>query len=314
MALTSITPPPLPTFTTGIVVGAGDLNAIGANQTYLNGIDQTLNWPFERTPDGYLRYPFHRYRYLHWKTTATSSAQLLINGINAGAVAATSTSGAVDLQNSFNQYIGNPYGLILHRPYVVEWVGAEVRCEYLAEHAEANGVLTLPNANTSFSSGQQVTAAQLNNVAGNTKYLVENAGMLPSGGFAGRTYDIVEGDNNIRWRMWRRHRFLHCRLRFSSIDSSGQSNFLRLFVNDRRCFVDNVQGGATHDWDFCVDLNNGGQNFKFSGNGGHDFSDGALIAPQYDWYEIRLLATDKGGTPSRLYTVLLCESTTATRL
>ncbi len=312
MALSGVTPPDLPAFTNFIIIGAGELNRISANQLYLDGIHQTLNWPFEFTFDGYVRYPFHRHRYLYWQTRDSSSAQMVINGISAGQVAAAATSGFVDLGNGYDIWVSNPYNLTLHRPYGVEWIDGSVTCRLLAEHQESNGILTLPYPSDTFFSGQTPTANHFNNIAGNTGYLIQNAGMQASGGFTARSYDIYPPDREIRWLIWRRHRFLHFRARYDSV--GGGTNWVRLRINGRRCFQQHVPPSTTGLYDCVVDLDNGGQNVNYGPNGAFDFSDGPLDAPVGQFYDVTLFVEDDGGTPSRLYTYLLCEGPSNARI
>ena len=170
--------PTLPTFADDWLLGAGDLNRIGQVQAYVNQILDRPNIPFFYMPEDEPRYMVHRHRYLHWVVSSASGANLQVNGSTVDT--ASGTSGYADLTSA---------GLGDGEGYEVKWTGAATTCEQLFEHPETSAAYTLPNSSPTII--DVTTAAQLNAISGNTKYLADNIGNAPITPFVARQWHPV---------------------------------------------------------------------------------------------------------------------------
>ena len=268
-------PPSLPNFKDGIMLSASDLNRISANQVFLNEAVNALNFPFQRIRDiGDNRTMIHRYRYLHWNTAATTAAHLIIHGVDVGAVAASATSGRIDLGNGFGYQGANPYNLNVNRVYTIRWNAADVECKQLYEHTDVNSAITLSYNIPSFSSGQVLTADQLNRLSADTRYLYDYAHNVPTSGFLGRTYFLADkGANrgywaNLYWVFRKRHRYLHFSGTFNPNGSSGSHYGFELHLNGVEVYTDGAEYNEVTNYDFVLDMESAAGNINFRATSG----------------------------------------------
>lgn len=188
--------PPLPRFRDGGLLGANDLNRIGQAQAYVKQSMNRFNVPFYYMPNAQTRHVMHRHRYLHWATTTASGALLKVNGTTVAT--ASSTSGYADL---------NSLGIGTNVVYSVEWTGATTVCKRLYEWPNTSGnTLTLPASSPTFGAGT-ATATQLNAVATNTQYLIDNIARRPYTPFVARRWGLSPS-KNIKYGFRHTHRYL----------------------------------------------------------------------------------------------------------
>lgn len=236
----------MPTFADGWLLGASDLNAIGQSQSYINQMMVRPNVPFFYMPEDELRYVVHRHRYLHWVTTSASGANLQVNGSTVDT--ASGTSGYADL---------NSLGLADGEGYEVKWTGAATTCTRLFEHPETSATFTLPN--TSPTVIDVVTAAQLNAISGNTKYLVDNIANAPLTPFMARRWAPVP-NQTFEYGFVHSNRYLYFYARGDYSGTQGTDDFtinwkingttFRAFNSDG----DDDDGGALFIFDWFYDL------------------------------------------------------------
>lgn len=296
-----IKPYPLPTFADNIILSASELNLISAAQSILDGTHGLLNFPFLLPEKALSNFLLHRFRYLHWRVQATTPRIMRINGINAGAVANSATSGHVDLGNDFNGGGSNPYNLTLNRPYAVDWTDDGI-ASMLYEHVSPSGSLSLPYSVPTFSGVLQ--ASQLNAVCNDTTYLI-NACLVPSIGYPGSDYGLGDATKHFFLYMFHVHRYLHFQGRFhpgGTLGTGNQFDF-KMEINGDRVFGDVVNEDKSGTYSIAVDLE-GSNNVKFSGDGNFVLN---VSPPSGQIYQIELVATG-AAVGSGLTTSLLCES------
>lgn len=297
----------MPAFADGIKLSATDLNVMSNAQVFLNNGHYSLNFPF-----GYLKAErevtvLHRYRYLQWVNKATTSAKLYINGINAGAVGQSGTSGTVNLGNGYDGFSSNPYNLTLHRPYKIKWVDGDVDCKRLYEHSSSSGNLSLPAGVPTFAG--IVSANALNNVAINCQYLVDAAMDCPVPIYMTRSY-LPSADDRRYYSMYRKHDFLCFKGRYVPNGSDGIINGVVLRVNDVQIWSISLNGNAEGSWDIVFGFN-GGPSANYGGTG-------TLVSVNVNptgFYEIQVkVANEEGHVTARMYNNLLCETPYVNRI
>jgi hypothetical protein len=257
----------MPVFADGVVASASDLNRISETQQFLADAAATLNFGFEMIKDATEnRSVFHRFRYLNWSVLAPVSGHFMINDHDVGAIAASATSGRIDLGHGYGYNGPNPYGLTLNRAYQVRFT-SDVDCNILFEHYTTGQSISLPYGAPSF--GGMLTASQLNAVAQDTKHILEYGYHVGVGGFVGRTYSLVDQGANRgfgrvrRWTFKRRGRYLHFRGSYNPNGTQGYHYGFEMYLNGTRFYVDGADYNQVSQYDFIYDMQSPGNSINY---------------------------------------------------
>ena len=315
-----MTLPSLPVFGDGVVLSASELNRISAVQTYLSESLNAYNYPF-----GYIhdpadnRHVIHRFRYLHWVNVGTTAAHLFVGTTDLGAVGSGATSGVVDLAHGLGyESGGNTYSLTLNRPYLVRWSGADVETVRLYEHSSSSTSLSMPFSTPSFSSGQVLTASQLNALARNTQFLYDYGNSVPVAGYVGRTYSLADqgGDAGGAVRLVhtfrKRHRYLHVKCVYTpNGNSEGQYGF-NVKLGSTRFYNDGAEYNLVSSYHMVLDMHGGSGNVNY-GVGVGSFDAQPSQPAQDSFYTVTINADSTSsisGQTGHLRTIYVLEATT----
>jgi hypothetical protein len=308
-----------PGFFDGVYLSASDINQIAQEQQYIYGMYQHLRFAQEISRQDWYRYMLHRYRYLHIRTsdvTTIDGSHLLINGIDAGPVAATSNEFVVDLGNGEDVFVSNPYNLSLNKPYTLQWQEGEefggVEMWWCFEHPHDDGLFHLPQTVPTFTTG--ANAAQLNALSDDTRYLVENQAMMPPGCFTSRSFNFT-GTSTWRYFIWHQHRYLHCSARWAPSGEDGINHEVKFKINGVEFFGHTGSGEGTWLYSFAYDMQGDDhQSFDLPVEGHPTFHD--VDEPSVGWYTIDVTVNnpDPFNTRANFQLYMIAESPFTSRI
>lgn len=265
------TVPDLPVFANGVPLSATSLNAISLNQEYLH---QRYNRTIPAQPVMRLETPadgidtsrrsmyfVHLQRYLHWhfRQDAQVAGRLLrmkINGQRAAEVSDSSpltNSGVIDLNGT--SLDGNAYGLVVGKAYEVEWstvsgslsgIYGDAYAYDTFECATNNATLALPAGDPTFSGGGTPTAAQLNGLVDNCKFLLSGQGLAQTPGFRDEDMGIRAPGGATTNSSFLTHFHPYTVVRFD-IDMGYNANTIDVYVhvNGNQVYTDSKTKGST---------------------------------------------------------------------
>lgn len=216
--------PPLPTFIDNAPLEASALNALTYNQEYVNqrNLQVVVAAPLWLIATDYYVLHTSRYVYLHIQPLGNTSSpvfRVLVNGKRIAQVTITtgapSWTGTFDLEG--NDLDSSPMGLTYGKRYTVRWEqvsgltyeAGDALLMYKEMPADSAS-LTLPETVPSFADGQVLTAAKLNALVSNTRYLMGAVDKTVNAGFQFSNTHIQAPSNVLvkKYRIVHTHRYL----------------------------------------------------------------------------------------------------------